>query len=296
MDFERWSTNKKSSNPYKVFNQYNTEMKRMYMSYEASKKYTYSSLGKENAQWKDEASKYLYTSKENKQLTVKEWSNSFEMYDNWVRLNNLMAISSYFETFLSSVVKLALESDPALYIGKSQCVDGIQLLKQGKRPFKKRELEEHVKNCTKGDWTQRANYFKRLFGSIPETLQKGLSSLEKIRILRNSVGHAFGRDIKLSRDYSLLKITPMKKLSAKTLKRYHFLIQKCAQEIDSMLMTNHIGNFQYLYAYHQIKNNFKPNLPLIDRANMLKKHIGRVGAEPVSKQFCLDAVKYYDSL
>lgn len=73
MALDRWNPQDKTSMPYWVFRGYNTELKRINMSYIASKKYTYSNLQKEGAAWTDNADKYLYTHN-NAMLTLKNWS------------------------------------------------------------------------------------------------------------------------------------------------------------------------------------------------------------------------------
>jgi len=63
MNYSRWEPYHKHSWPYRVFNQYNAELNRIIMSFNAAKRYTYSNLKNDGANWEDEAIKYLYTNK-----------------------------------------------------------------------------------------------------------------------------------------------------------------------------------------------------------------------------------------
>ena len=95
MPYDRWTPVKKNSYPYIVFKQYNQEIKRMMMSYESAKKFTYTNLTKNGADWPHKANLYLET-KGDDEITIEDWSKVFNKYDNWHRLNCLMAMSSYF--------------------------------------------------------------------------------------------------------------------------------------------------------------------------------------------------------
>lgn len=294
MPYDRWTPVKKNSYPYIVFKQYNQEIKRMMMSYESAKKFTYTNLTRNGADWLHKANLYLET-KGDDEITIEDWSKVFNKYDNWHRLNCLMAMSSYFETFLASIVKLALESDPGTFIGVPHSIDGVQLFKQMRKPFKKQEIEKLIQGCTKGDWASRQNSYKRLFGSIPHAFSTAISDLEKIRKLRNNVGHAFGRDIRKSRDYSISHISLMNPLASKTLYRFHRVIEDCAKDINEQLMNEHIGNYHPLLIYHNNKDILN-GITINETVKNLKKMIGKEEQNPYSKEFCTWVVDYYSHL
>lgn len=42
---------------------------------------------------------------------IKEWSNSFNELQNWMNLNALLAMMSNLETYMATVIPLAIESD-----------------------------------------------------------------------------------------------------------------------------------------------------------------------------------------
>lgn len=293
-NFDRWSPEHPHSWPYKVFNQYDNELNRIVMSFSSAKAYNYNRLKKDGAKWDDKACNYLYTHN-NKELTVRDWSNSYNLFFNWVVLNELMALSAYFETYISSIVTLSIESDPGLLIGFPHSVDGILLLKQNKA-LNMTDCKQRIADCTRGDWNARISNLISLFVEIPESLINGLSELEKMRNLRNKVGHAFGRDIEESRNYSLTKITEMEKLKVSAFLKYQKLIRTIACDLDSLLMKKHIGNFQPLFHYHNLSTKIKDIYNAGQKMIALKKSIGQNTNELYSKDFCRWVVSYYQGL
>lgn len=292
--FSRWTPSHKNSWPYRIFNQYNAELNRIVMAYTSANKFTYSKLKSDGATWDDKAVNFLYTNNNN-EITIRNWSDTFNQFDNWVRLNELLAVSAYFETYLSAIISLSFESDPGLLIGSKHSIDGIKLFKDGHK-FKKEDFKDRIMNCTKGDWNSRISYISSIFGTIPPSLISYKSELEKMRNLRNKVGHAFGRDIELSRDYSLTKIHGMETLKISTFFKYQKMIKKVTGDLDNMLMNNHIGNFQPLYYYHNNYSSFRNLNDDGERMKALKKSIGRDTEETYSKDFCRWIVNYYNNL
>ena len=294
ISYNRWIPLHESSWAYRTFNQYDTELNRLVMSYTSASKYTFSHLKKDGAIWADKASKYLYTNNNN-EITIKDWADTYNLFENWIRLNELLALSSYFETYLSCIIGLSFESDPGLLIGSIHSVDGIKLLKDG-HTFKKEDFKQRIIDCTRGDWNSRISYMKSTFGSVPQSLIDGRSELDKMRILRNKVGHAFGRDIEKSRNYALTQIHNMETLKTKQFLKYQKMIKKIASDIDQQLMNNHIGNFQPLYHYHLLYPSAVRKLNDGERMMLLKKSIGGDIKETYSKDFCRWVVTYYDQL
>ena len=292
--YDRWIPIHQTCFPYMVFKKYATELKRLDMSYESSKRYTYAHLKIDGAVWTDKASKFLYTHN-NDEISLKTWSETYENFDNWVRLNKLLAMSSYFETYIAAIISLALESDPGLLIGCPHCVDGIKLKKLGIPPISEEDLKEHLKQCTRGDWMARTSHMKKLFGVIPQSLTDKLSDLEKMRYLRNKIGHAFGRDIEDARDATIVTIQPMERLTLKTYIKYQNLIDEIARDINDELMKSHIGNYQYLLHCHDsyaelLKYDHQ------ERPRAFKKIIGQDTLNPLPKDFCSWIINYYQSL
>ena len=123
--------------------------------------------------------------------TVGELKVALAETGNWARLNATMALASYFEVYVSTIVTLAIESDPGALIGLRGQVDGTILLKS----MPKYSQAQAAIPSVKGTWQERVQYLQRLFGPVPAGLAGLVTELEKLRKFRNGVGHAFGRDL-----------------------------------------------------------------------------------------------------
>jgi len=62
------------------------------------------------------------------------------------------------------------------------------------------------------------------------------------------------------------------------------------------MLNNHIGDYEALYHYHEIKDSIPSTLPLAQRAIIFKKSIGKEAAIPRSKLYCQELIKYYESI
>lgn len=294
MAFDRWIPIHNASFPFRVFKQYNAELNRLNMAYQAAFRYSFSQLGINGAKPEDKAIKFLYTHNDDK-LTIKKWAQGFNDFDNYLRLNNLMAMLSYFETYIASIISLAIDSDPGIILSSPHSIDGAKLLKEGITSLTKDEKGAYLKGCTKGDWQARIVHMKRLFGTIPASFDAELSNLEKMRVLRNNVGHAFGRDIESARISSSANTTPMEILSKERFIKYQKIIRQLARQLNDHLQINHIGNYQYLYHYQSIYDDIY-HIDRFVRMNRLKKSLGQSKNIPYSKEFCMWVVDYYESL
>lgn len=300
-EFSRWKAREKYSWPFQVFQKHNKELSEMYMAQIASHAYIYKELGK-TADWKDSITKHFLLEDEVIGYVfedLKSWSNSYNSFDNWVNLNCIMAMSSNFETYLSTVIKLALESNPGVLFGATTKIDGAEILKYGKKELF--NFDDRVISCTKGVWGSRVNAFEKIFESCPEILRDNISLLEKIRKLRNNVGHSFGRDIEMSRNHDVIDIVKMEKLTREKTIKYQKLIFGISKQIDNQLMSEHIGEYQALYFYHNLRPSLKHDDEIYERqignhAAVLKKSLGRYGATLAGKVFCRGLIKHYESL
>jgi len=271
----------------------------MYIAHIASHSYAYKKLG-ETAKWEDAAIAHFAfadPTHENTFDSLSSWSDSFNSFDNWVNLNSVMAMASNLETYIATVVKLALESDVGVLYGANRKIDGASILKYGRsQPF---DFEEKMTSCTKGEWVGRVAAYEKIFGKVPDKLKDNVSTLDKIRNLRNRVGHSFGRDIEKSRNHDAIDIMPIEKLRREKTIEYQSLIYAVARDIDRHLLGAHIGEYQTLYFYHKLISN----LPDTDhnrnhkvRVNLLKKELGRFGAYKAGKNFCSGLISYYEEL
>lgn len=295
-NFSRWVPNEKSTWIFQVFQKYNEELEKSLWSYHPASKKVYKTLKKDEASWTDTATKHFDFDDKKDEIfkDLKDWSNSFNQFDNWVNLNVIMSISGNFETYIASVVSLALKSNPGILFGASKIVDGISILKNGTAT--KLDFEPQVLLCTKGDWSSRTSAFEKIFGHLPDILKRKISQLEQIRKLRNKVGHSFGRDIDEARKHIFKNIIPTESLSREKTYQYQKLLWSIAKSIDIYLLENHIGTYQALSFYHlqyqAMRKDIHPNI----RATDFKKIVGRTGVQPASKQFYKDLVNYYETL
>lgn len=297
VQFDRWRPREKSTWVFRVFKQHNTELLRMYSAFENSYKFTYTKLGESKATWQDLPSKHFsYTNPHDyvQYTDLKDWSNAFNDLENWINLNALVTISSNFETYLSTVIPLALSSDVGVLYGVPNKIDGIEILKNGhESPF---DFDDIVINCTKGTWSSRLATYEKTFSKSPNVFSNNIAALDAIRTLRNEVAHAFGRDIDESRSYQEIKKLPIKKLSRERLLKYQLLVWKIAKSIDVHLHQFHIGEYQAALFYHEIYHELNHSVHSSIRAMQLKKRIGTFGTTPVGKEFCKGLVNYYEAL
>ena len=292
-NINRWTPLYNHSWCYRVIKEYDNELNCMLSSNLYSSGYTYSHLKKDGAVWNSSAIDYM-NGISNQKITIQQWSDAFNMFQNWMRLSFLLSICSYFENYMASIIKECIESDPGIVFGLSHSIDGI-LLKKKKISIKKEVIEQKIMLCTKGDWNSRIAQLKILFGTLPESLSGSISDLENIRKIRNEMGHAFGRDIERSQNYESFKASPMGKLSTKRFNKYRKLIMKIVQELDLFFMEKHIGAFEPILHYHKIYDNVKI-LGKGEKMIELKKSLGGQVNTLISKDQCRGIIKYYESL
>lgn len=293
ISFDRWTPKTEHSWPYRVFRQYDDELMRLIISYESAQGYTYAHLKNEGATW-DSSAKAFMLRKNNKDQTIRQWSDNYNSLGNWFRLSLLMSINSYFETYISAIIKECIESDPGMLFGLTHEIDGMSVLK-GSRKIKKDEIAEKIKSCTKGTWSSRVDNMTNLFGLLPQFTGHVISRLESLRIIRNKVGHAFGRDITKAQKFNDISIMEMQRLSIESFNKYRTLIIHLVQDLDIYLMTHHIGNFEPLYHYHII-NEQLGNINKGEKMVRLKTSLTRDKNTLYSKDFCRGIISYYDQL
>lgn len=219
--FRRWQPKSKSSWAWRIYEKHNVEFQRMYTSFDTGKKYTYQNLGQNGAQRKDDINKHLefefpWESKNFNDLN--DWTSAFNDLENWINLNALVAILPNLETYIATIIPLALESDIGVLYGVSQRIDGIEILKHAKdKPF---NFNDAITSCTKGTWYSRVLAYERIFGKAPNYLKNHVSELDLMRNSRNNVAHAFGREIESSRVNGRITTIPIQKLSRKKLLKF----------------------------------------------------------------------------
>jgi hypothetical protein len=126
--FDRWTSSRKSTWTFQVFQKHINELNQMVWASESASKLVYETLAKNNAQWTDSAAQHLkFTVPEGEEVykDLKDWSNSYNQFHKWNNLNSLMALSTSLETYLSTVIELALASDPGVLMDSGKSIDGI---------------------------------------------------------------------------------------------------------------------------------------------------------------------------
>jgi hypothetical protein len=222
-------------------------------------------------------------------VSVSDWHNAREELENWLRVAALVSATSYFEAYLRQVVRSALMSDPMCRFDKPRSIDGITLLKRGLEL----PIDHEIGLITRGDWQNRIAGFKRVFGQAPAGLSTHLSSLEKMRNLRNDFAHGFGRGLSIPLP-SDMTYAAAKRLSQPTFVRYVGVISKAAALIDRCLLSDFIGNFELIEHYHSFKSNPRdPRDGSYNETRALQRTITRDLGCSVSTEFCQGLIDCY---
>lgn len=294
--FDRWNARERSTWPFQVFQKYNLELTKLYWSFVPAHKTLYNRLGSSHANWTDASEQHLVFKPASRSRLfgdLKDWSNAFNSFANWTRLNVLMAILSNFESYTAAVLQLALESDPGVLIGAPRSVDGLSL---HKRHVTELNHDKIIEACTKGDWSSRVSHYEATFGFVPAMLKAHISDLDAMRNLRNKVGHAFGRDISQARRHGVREIIPMESLSEERVERYQRLAWSSAKSIDRHLLTTHIGEYQALHFYHKLFPTLRSDVNQGQRAVYFRKALGQFHGGLPGKAVCKAMVEYYEAL
>lgn len=291
MAFSRWQLGWARTWSYRLFKAHHTELNELYWAHSAALRNAYAST---RTYKKSDPANGLFSLPAEDitriNINLGEWAKRYNEFDNWVRLNALVSISGYLEVYLQKVVRLALESDPACVLGQSRAVDGVKILKSSRH----QNYSEQVISCVKGTWPKRLANYRRLFGEVPKFLDDSVGELEKIRVTRNGVTHAFGR---APNDYTgRLEVSPkpFQQVTLKRLKKTLALVDKVAISVDEHLGKKHIGDYEAIVFYHNWKANYVGNpgeLPMALRSETYKLH-GRNLPSPYYQRL----IQYYDSL
>jgi hypothetical protein len=256
----------------------------------------YRHLKNTGAQFTDDASAHFAECNQNMDgfHTVKDWSNWYHQLDNWLNLSAVTTLSSNLETYVASVVGLALDSDPGVLLGMPKAVDGAHLRKYAVKRSPQADIQ--IESCTKGDWSSRLSSLDRIFGNLPSNIRQFHSGLEEIRGIRNRFGHAVGRDIDASRIHGNIEVAPMESVSRARVNRLGAATWGFARELDRHLLSRHIGDFEAVNYYAELFPSQLTHVPLGQRAVNLKKSIGKFGAGLRGKLYCNGLVTYWESL
>ncbi|WP_175130644.1 hypothetical protein [Paraburkholderia rhynchosiae] len=223
--------------------------------------------------------------------TVASWQRSIKSFQVWARSTLIVGATGALETYIQRAVLTALRSDPAAQHGKSRAIDGISWLKLDIKPLYKEEL----KAFEKGTWQQRTSAIAGLFGEVPG-LSIHIEELDKIRIFRNSVGHAFGR--KLNEEPNLLSIAPesMNPISETNFKDWLNTLSKVANAVDKHLVENHIGEYELLHHFHVWckRNRINPATMRTDTHRKYLDILGGLTSGVPGRDFIAEMIDYYN--
>ena len=292
--FDRWEIkDDMSSWSFKIFKKQNKELTDMYIAHILAQE----SLDKNKIET-NEHEEYSQNFK-----NFESWEHSFNQLDNWIKLNIIISITSILEMYMIRIIKLALHSDMKLWNKTTTNRDGIKLHKKGKH---KNEGNAKAKICTEKKWETRIENFTAIFGQKPKAFrEKNINILEDIRKIRNNIGHSFGADLNGSKKQcdDLIPLEVIK-LEHNDIIKYLKLTYSVARDIDKQLMNNHIGTYQYLKFYHELRKK-KLNLKekeISIQAKILKKEIAIKDNDKTTKidlfsdEFYIDLIKYYNNL
>jgi hypothetical protein len=173
-------------------------------------------------------------------------------------------------------------------------IDGLYFIKYGS--MKHLNIDKIVESCTKGDWNSRFTHIISIFPSLEVHFKSNLCDLEKIRKLRNQVGHSFGRDIEESRQNIIKATLPQSRLDDVHFTKYHNMIDTIIKNVDESLLNEHIGMFQYLNYLHTIYKELPQKCHSNQKAVYFRDYIGKTNVSPVGRDMAREIVKYYESV
>lgn len=291
--FNRWNHILPHSWPYRVYKQYNEEVSEYLWTADSSYKYVNSQLTKNHVLDTDGVKNHfkLPTTVWNF-VTVKDWRTAYDDMQNWIRLNCVMSVSAALETYLASVFSLAIESNPGVLLGATKTIDGAKLLKHNQLQPEVYKIQ--LKKCVEGKWSDRLSAIKKLFGPYPTILDTNKTELDAMRLMRNKVGHAFGRDIEAARDFTKITKQTQERITVDRLKKWMKCAFDVAGEVDTFLLDNHIGEYQSILAYHEHKMAWDA-LTSGEKARAFKHMYGATDRQ-IGKRFCTELIDYYNKL
>ena len=226
--------------------------------------------------------------------SFEDWSRDYNEYMNYTRLCFLMLLSSCFETYLRTIVGLAIESKPGVIIQCKDAVDGVTLLRSnqgyGAVHSRKNQFSKAIESIITGMWTCRNDNYIKLFSKSP--LSKGdIQKLDELRILRNRLGHHFARDDKHYNTPLYSDYKEAERLSHTRLKSFFALVFSVATKIDEHLQKNYIGSYDIIkYYFGCVGDGTITGESTGQKAQVLQTMLGRLGLKPVSREYCANLI------
>jgi hypothetical protein len=231
---------------------------------------------------------------------VPQWRASIATMDEWVRLHAILSLSSFFELYLKMATELAIRSKPHHFSAHSMS-DGILLIKSG-NSVPERKIESIAKTISDGTWPDRMGCYIKYFGSAPGALTSSVTSLDKLRLLRNKIAHVYGLDTTTrtppSPQYPWQKFNKLS-VSTQMLKKYLELVRFVAAGVDEHLCSTFIGEFEIARLLHEwVSANGIDTSNHEDCGLKFKKYLGaNTGIfNGVPRDYFSDLCQYYSGL
>jgi hypothetical protein len=289
--FDRWNCAWERTWAFRLFRKHHTELNAVYWAHTAASN---NSLKAVKSHPVDTLASQVFpvpqADKGRLNRTLEQWQTEYKEFNNWVNLSAAVSLASYVEIYFLSVVTLSLESDPAILLGAPKAVDGAKLLKNQKDY----SYTEHSIPVVKGTWQERAQAYKQYFGSIPEIFENSISELDQLRILRNGIGHTFGRPVDI---YKTEKISidpqPLQRLSRDRLKKWLGIAEAVVLDVDNHLRNTHLGSYEVIRYFHKWLKDTKHNT--FDHVPF-KKHLNSLIGNTPGKDFFKGLSRYYSKL
>lgn len=290
MSFNRYKLFESRSLAHRLFKRHHTHFNDIYWSQRVAYKHVFS-LTQPFSRDDSVTSLFNLENSENRNgRNLGDWADWYSAFDCWSRMAYIVGLAGYLETYIAQVSVAAFESTPSLILGGGPKIDGAVFLKHNPDY----DLYSYSESLTRGDWQSRVSAYKGFFGSCP--FENNISTLEKLRRLRNDAGHSFGRDIKSMRFAQGWEVNKLVKISDDKIIEFLQLVESVANSIDSHIAENFIGQYEIIKVYHRWRktanqaNRYSPKaLP-----KKFRKHFYDLTSgiyHPANKM-----MEYYDSL
>lgn len=299
MSNERWTSPFGKTIAFTLFSKHFTELNDIYWSHVPAASTIESHAKKAlNTPDSDPKSFFLIRDEDDRRLapTYDIWKSHYRDFSNYTRLNMLMLLSSCFETYLRTIVSLAVESKPGCIIGCPDAIDGVFLLRTrpnyGSLDSSDYQFADVVSSICKGDWYSRSANFAKYFSNFPIS-EADLKQLDELRQKRNLVGHYFGRGKQQYQAPLTFSPEPVERLSHEKLLSYFGLIFRTVKSIDQQLMTSFIGSYDICKFYYQcIQSGEISGKTAGEHARELQRIIGASGAPTPGNEYYRNLVSY----
>lgn len=297
---ERWISPLKNSLAYYLFIKHFSELNEVYWSHvPASDTIIKHMKEKVNDNPSTEFCKLFIVKDENERRLASdynEWLKNYKEFLNYTRLNMLMLLSSAFETYLRTIVSLAIESKPATMLGCSESIDGAFLLKKdsnyGMYNDKNYLFSNIIDDICIGEWSKRVDAYEKHFGSVPLTLKNNVKKLDELRKTRNEVGHYFGRKKNQYETPVIMAPKEVERVSHENFLKYLNTVYKTVKAIDEHLHKEYIGSYDIIKFYFQEIHIDSNDVTPGTQAKKLQKHLGEKGLPPVGSEYYKNLLTY----